>query len=216
MSRSVCGICFCPYGDDGECACPATGRQVAAGETRYEARQEMNDKTKQALELALEYLRDNQHYIADNERHAYVMEYNAFVERLEALAEQPAQQEQTDWEAVAADQAMTIALMKVQLEGLPGKEQLPWFKDEIPAAYMYDRARYGPTDLRGQQWLPELSRLKPYTGNGLVRGVTPLYTSPPPRKPLTDEQRNWIVATCPTPRHIIDTVEKMHGIKGEA
>ena len=35
-----------------------------------------------------------------------------------------------------------------------------------------------------------------------------------PRKPLTDEQRNWIVATCPTPRHIIDTVEKMHGIKG--
>ena len=33
------------------------------------------------------------------------------------------------------------------------------------------------------------------------------------RKPLTDEQRSWIVATCPTPRHIIDTVEKMHAIK---
>ena len=43
--------------------------------------------------------------------------------------------------------------------------------------------------------------------------TTPLYTTPPQRKPLTDEQRNWIVATCPTPRHIIDTVEKMHGIK---
>lgn len=42
-----------------------------------------------------------------------------------ALAEQPAQ---TDWEAVAADQAMTIALLKVQLDGLPGKEQLPWNK----------------------------------------------------------------------------------------
>lgn len=23
MSRSVCGTCFCPYGDSGECACPA-------------------------------------------------------------------------------------------------------------------------------------------------------------------------------------------------
>ena len=53
----------------------------------------MTDKKTEALKLALEYLRDNQHYIADNERHAYVMEYNAFVERLEALAEQPAQQE---------------------------------------------------------------------------------------------------------------------------
>ena len=44
----------------------------------------------------------------------------------------------------------------------------------------------------------------------------PLYTTPPQRKPLTDETRNWIVATCPTPRHIIDAVERMHGIKGEA
>ncbi len=66
----------------------------------------MNDKTRAAIQQALEYLRDNQHYIADNERHAYVMEYNAFVERLEALAdhvpdatkmiEQPAQQEPKD------------------------------------------------------------------------------------------------------------------------
>jgi hypothetical protein len=46
--------------------------------------------------------------------------------------------------------------------------------------------------------------------------ITPLYTTPPQRKPLTDETRNWIVATCPTPRHIIDAVERMHGIKGEA
>jgi hypothetical protein len=53
--------------------------------------------------------------------------------------------------------------------------------------------------------------------------LQPLYTTPPQgearglsqqqRKPLTDEQRNWIVATCPTPRHIIDAVERMHCIK---
>ncbi len=41
-----------------------------------------------------------------------------------------------------------------------------------------------------------------------------LATPQPKREPLTDEQRNWIVATCPTPRHIIDAVERMHGIKG--
>ena len=48
-----------------------------------------------------------------------------------------------------------------------------------------------------------------------TKGFTqfPECATPPQRKPLTDEQRNWIVATCPTPRHIIDTVEKMHGIK---
>ena len=62
-------------------------------------------------------------------------------------------------------------------------------------------------------------------GEDVPEGRTPLYagyTTPPPvaephkRKPLTDETRNWIVATCPTPRHIIDAVERMHGIKGEA
>lgn len=60
--------------------------------------------------------------------------------------------------------------------------------DHAPVAYMYNRAKYGQTDLRGQQWTPELSRLKPYTGNGMVRELTPLYTRPHARKPLTDEQ----------------------------
>lgn len=67
-------------------------------------------------------------------------------------------------------------------------KQLDHALDHAPAAYMYNRARYGPTDLRGQQWTPELSWLKPYTGNGMVRELTPLYTRPHARKPLTDEQ----------------------------
>ena len=92
-----------------------------------------------------------------------------------------------------------------------------------PAAYMYDRARYGPTDLRGQQWLQELSRLKPYTGNGLVRGVTPLYTAPQPpaqRTPLTDEQiksmwrRGAIFGTNDEKAiAIARAIEAAHGIK---
>jgi oligoribonuclease NrnB/cAMP/cGMP phosphodiesterase (DHH superfamily) len=43
----------------------------------------------EALKLALEALKDNQHLVADNERHAYVMEYNSIIEKLEeALAKQ--------------------------------------------------------------------------------------------------------------------------------
>ena len=43
----------------------------------------------EALKMALEALKDNQHLIADNERHAYVMEYNSIIEKCEkALAQQ--------------------------------------------------------------------------------------------------------------------------------
>jgi hypothetical protein len=45
--------------------------------------------SKEAMKLALEALKDNQHLVADNERHAYVMEYNGIIEKLEeALAKQ--------------------------------------------------------------------------------------------------------------------------------
>ena len=73
--------------------------------------------------------------------------------------------------------------------------------EHTPVAWMYDRARYGPTDLRGQQWLPELSRLKPYEGNGMVRGLIPLYTTPPQqsanaRKPMTYEMTKQMRESC--------------------
>ena len=52
----------------------------------------------EALTLALEALKENQHLVADNERHAYVMEYNSIIEKCEeALAEpehEPATKEQ--------------------------------------------------------------------------------------------------------------------------
>ena len=41
--------------------------------------------SREVMQQALEYLKDNQHHIADNERHTYVMEYNAFIDKLEAV-----------------------------------------------------------------------------------------------------------------------------------
>lgn len=38
MSRSVCGICMCPYGDAGDCACKPKGENPM---TKEEALQEM-------------------------------------------------------------------------------------------------------------------------------------------------------------------------------
>jgi hypothetical protein len=56
--------------------------------------------SKEALKLALEALKDNQHLVADNERHAYVMEYNGIIEKLEeALAKQ--EQDEPDYKTLA-------------------------------------------------------------------------------------------------------------------
>jgi hypothetical protein len=44
--------------------------------------------SKEAMKLALDALKDNQHLIADNERHAYVMEYNAIIEKLKEALKQ--------------------------------------------------------------------------------------------------------------------------------
>ena len=46
-------------------------------------------KEREALKLALEALKDNQHLVADNERHAYVMKYNNIIEKCEEVLAQP-------------------------------------------------------------------------------------------------------------------------------
>ena len=55
-------------------------------------------------------------------------------------------------------------------------------ESQQPVAWMYDVARYGPTDVRGQQWRPAISRIKPHIHDSLVRNMAPLYTSQPPSK----------------------------------
>jgi hypothetical protein len=48
--------------------------------------------TRKALEMAIEALEDNQHYIAENERHTYVMLYNEIIDKCKEALEQPAQE----------------------------------------------------------------------------------------------------------------------------
>ena len=81
----------------------------------------------EALTLALEALKENQHLVADNERHAYVMEYNSIIEKCE--------------------------------EALAEPEQEPATKEQIREAMIFN---------------------------------LPLYTTPPQRKPLSDEEMKKI------------------------
>ena len=60
-------------------------------------------------------------------------------------------------------------------------------KDEA-VAWRYDQAKYRTNDLRGRQWAFNVfSQGKPFMDE-MVQNVTPLYTTPPQRKPLTDEE----------------------------
>ena len=131
------------------------------------------DKKTEALKLALEYLRDNQHYIADNERHAYVMEYNAFVERLEALAEQPAQPQcphdflMGDDEPGHDSVCMQCGAAVPNDEPAQQQEPMAWYDEEYNCAYTAAELDGGTSD-----------------------GLLPIYTSPAskPWVVLTDEQ----------------------------
>ena len=51
-------------------------------------------------------------------------------------------------------------------------------------------------------------------------GYVPLFTTPPQRKPLTDEQieaiaKNYALGNPTTPLHFVRAIEAAHGIKGE-
>ena len=91
-----------------------------------------------------------------------------YVERSPIQAEPP-----TDWEAVAADQAMTIALMKAE----PAQEPVAWmiYTEGGTSAYVTDN----PNDLVGA-----------------YRALA-LYTAPPQRKPLTEEEILSVLRLAP-------------------
>ena len=85
-----------------------------------------------------------------------------------ALAEQPAQ---TDWEAVAADQAMTIALLKAEQPA-----------EQVPVGYM----NAGHVHELQQKRIPYGYVYQ----NGGTGAEVAIYTAPQPanREPLTDEE----------------------------
>jgi hypothetical protein len=94
-----------------------------------------------------------------------------------------------------------------------------------PVAWRYDQAKYRTNDLRGRQWAFNVfSQAKPYIDE-MVQNVTPLYITPPQRKPLTDEEiRNlWDGHVIPifgkngiNPIVFARAIEAAHGIKVEA
>ena len=99
--------------------------------------------------------------------------------------------------------------------------QLP--KEDEPVAGRYDEATYRPDDLRGRQWHFTLfSTRKPYADE-MVQNVTPLYTAPPQRKPLTEEEMDKLFGyeteRGAVPGHLavafVRIVERAHGIGGE-
>ena len=194
---------------------------------------EMTDKKTEALKLALEYLRDNQHYIADNERHAYVMEYNAFVERLEALAEQPAQQQEpvvwmyvnkstheTKFQKHMSDFVDHSLWSEVPLYGEPlANHELQCV---CGAVWLGDEMVHLPDKRPPAQQEPVAWKDRTYGnlhhqdfGNSI-----PLYASPPASNPLTDEQLETIWRVGPYDhgtlydfRLAARDVEAAHGIK---
>ena len=118
---------------------------------------------------------------------------------------------------VQQDQAITA--IKAALEA----------KDE-PVAWRYDQAKYRTNDLRGRQWAFNVfSQARPYMDE-MVQNVTPLYTTPPQRKPLTDEEIHQIFIANSVvvdngnaymvaglrALNITRAIEAAHGIKGEA
>ena len=73
-----------------------------------------------ALKLALEALKENQHLVADNERHAYVMEYNSIIEKCdEALAQK--EQEPVAWIHNFIDGGISIGKRPADLNRHPDR-----------------------------------------------------------------------------------------------
>jgi len=129
------------------------------------------------------------------------------IHRKDTFCDESPKQEQddTDWEAVAADQALTIALLK---SGLEQSEPVAWTRSGFIED---DDGRYIGKDEPEVVWGKE--HPDPYESEWY-----PLYERPQPRKPLTDEQ---IAEIASTPAAIVGSyvhtfaraIEAAHGIK---
>ena len=168
----------------------------------------MTTQERKVMELALEALKENQHLVADNQRHAYVMEYNSIIEKCEeALAK--TEQEPAAWEQFYPD------------IGKPQLKQLPQLSQEVVLQYPKEAVDWQKQQKEYAQQLPKETEQEPATKEQIREAMIfnlPLYTTPPQRKPLSDEE-------ILTYRHMIDwtaewsyinfarAIEAAHGIK---
>lgn len=165
--------------------------------------------SKEAMKLALKkafqlgqnycYQADHDSYRENKKSDETLAKFRQLVdETCEVLAEQPAQ---TDWEAVAADQALTIALLKAEQ---PAQQE--------PVAVV--SGYYG-----GQCVILPIDPARIFNSN------TALYTTPqPPAQPLTDEQIDKLpwgphegnpMTFAEGLRDFARAIEAAHGITGE-
>ena len=122
-----------------------------------------------ALKLALEALKENQHLVADNERHAYVMEYNSIIEKCEEALAQPKEPEQ---EPVAWEQFYPDI-------GKPQLKQLPQLSQEIVLQYPKEAVDWQKQQKEYAQQLPKETEQEPATKEQIREAMIfnlPLYT----------------------------------------
>ena len=163
-----------------------------------------------ALKLAFEALKENQHLVADNERHAYVMEYNSIIEKCEEALAQPEQtntrpyytiDELNAWADEKEKQAWRNAAIRVGKElssvgpdgyyDMNAWQWLDWAMKNIkkaqpeqePVAWSYWQSCLNDDGTQTAPWVHRLSKFKP-TESIINKDVTPLYTTPPqPKEP---------------------------------
>ena len=152
-----------------------------------------------ALKLAFEALKENQHLVADNERHAYVMEYNSIIEKCEeALAK--TEQEPVAWEQFYPD------IGKPQLKQLPQlsqevvlqypKEAVDWQKQQKE----YAQQLFKETEQEPVAWYHAEDYKTHFTTNPspdlIGKYWKPLYTTPPqPKEPKQEQGEPVAVVT---------------------
>ena len=147
-----------------------------------------------ALKLAFEALKENQHLVADNQRHAYVMEYNSIIEKCkEALAEP--EQDPVAWEQFYPD------IGKPQLKQLPQlsqevvlqypKEAVDWQKQQKE----YAQQLFKETEQEPVAWYHAEDYKTHFTTNPspdlIGKYWKPLYTTPPQPKEPEQEPVAW-------------------------
>ena len=135
----------------------------------------------EALTLAFEALKENQHLVADNQPHAYVMEYNSIIEKCE---EALAQSKEPEQEPATKEQIREAMIFNLPLYTTPPQPKEP--KQE-PIAY------FNPQVKGGFYWAKPTKITAPIT---VSVEPMPLYTTPP--------QRTWVGLTD-------EEIDELHG-----